>query len=379
LTIKEIINKTKAYYCLECGRCTGSCPVARIDRAYSPRLVVERALMGFESEVVADKGLWSCITCDICNSRCPSGVDYTGFIKAARANATKIGNRGICTHGGVISSLMHIMTNPNLRQDRLWWVGEDLKISPKGEILYFVGCLPYFETIFKDIKSNSLSIAISVIKIFNQLGIAPVVMNDERCCGHDLLWTGDVENFEKLAKLNIDLIQKTGAKKVVTSCAECYRTLKLDYPEYVGGLDFEVVHISEFLAELIDKGEVEFNRLEEKITYHDPCRLGRHLGVYDSPRKVIGSIPGIKFAEMERNKSNSACCGTSAWINCDMFSEEMRRERLEEAKATGADTLITACPKCQIHFNCTLSNDDMGIKIKDITNLIAEAIKGSGT
>lgn len=374
MSIENIVNETKAYYCLECGKCTGSCPISRVNKYYSPRMTVERALLGFDKELLADKGLWSCMTCNICNDVCPSNVDYTRFIRYARADALKTGYTGTCTHGGVLSSLMRIMGNPNLKQDRLRWVSEDLQISEKGDILYFTGCLPYFETIFKDIGVNCLDTARSAVKIFNSIGIKPVVMPDERCCGHDLLWTGDLENFEKIAKLNVDLIERTGAKKVIFSCPECYRTFKKDYTEYVE-VNFEMAHISEFLAEKIDKGKIVFGRLEEDVTYQDPCRLGRHLGVYDPPRSVMGSIPGIRLIEMENSRERSICCGTSTWTNCDRFSEQIQMERLKEAKEA-ADTLITACPKCQIHLSCAMKGKIPldGIEIKDFSVLVAYAM-----
>ena len=374
MSIEDIVNDTKAYYCLECGKCTGRCPISRVNKDYSPRMTVERALLGFDKELLADKGLWSCMTCNICNDICPSNVDYTGFIKYARADALKTGYTGTCTHGGVLSSLMRIMGNPNIKQDRLRWVSEDLQISEKGDILYFTGCLPYFETIFKDIGVNCLDTAKSAVKIFNSIGIKPVVMPDERCCGHDLLWTGDLENFEKIAKLNVDLIERTGAKKVLFSCPECYRTFKKDYTEYVE-LNFELAHISEFIAENIDEGKIVFGRLEKEVTYQDPCRLGRHLGVYDPPRSVMVNIPGLRLIEMENSRERSICCGTSTWTNCDRFSEQIQIERLKEAKEA-ADTLITACPKCQIHLSCAMKGKIPvdGVEIKAFSVLVASAM-----
>ncbi|MDD2777363.1 MAG: (Fe-S)-binding protein [Methanocellales archaeon] len=374
MSLENIVNETKAYYCLECGKCTGSCPISRVNKGYSPRLTVEKALLGFDKELLADGGIWSCMTCNLCKDRCPSNVDYTKFIRYARAEALKTGYTGNCTHGGVLSSLMRIMGNPNLKQDRLGWVSDNLKISEKGDILYFTGCLPYFETLFKDIGVNSLDIARSTVKILNRIGIKPVVMPDERCCGHDLFWTGDLENFEKIAKLNVGLIRGTGAKKVIFSCPECYRTFKQDYSEYVD-MDFELVHISEFLAEKIDEGKIDFGSLEEDVTYQDPCRLGRHLGVYDPPRKVISSIQGIGLIEMEHSRERSICCGTSTWTNCDRFSEQIQKERLKEAKAA-ADTLITACPKCQIHLSCAMKSKTPidEVKIKDFSVLVASAM-----
>ncbi len=233
-----------------------------------------------------------------------------------------------------------------------------------------MGCLPYFEDLFSEIGVTSLDIARNTMRILNKAGIEPGIMKEERCCGHDLFWSGDIAGFEKLAKLNIENIEKTGVKKVVFSCPECYRTFKMDYPDY----DFEVIHITELLNELIRDGKLGFNKLDEKITYHDPCRLGRHLGIYDAPREVLKSIPGIEMVEMESNHSGSLCCGTSAWTNCGMDSKQIRLKRLAEAKATGASMLITSCPKCFIHLKCAqsekLPEELKGIQVNDISSLL---------
>jgi Fe-S oxidoreductase len=376
------IEETNISYCLECGKCTGSCPISRLNREYSPRMIVKRALMGFENEIFMDRELWSCLACNVCKERCPSDVDYPAFIRAARAEALKEGKvTGTCAHEGIIFSLMKIMKKTNIKQNRLNWA-KDMEISNKGELLYFVGCLPYFDPIFRDIGMNSLDIARSTVQILNRVGIKPVVMNNEKCCGHDMLWTGDSESFEDLARQNVNNIKETGAKKIVMTCPECYKTFKIDYPEYVDDLGFEVIHISEFLAELIDEGKIrfEFGGGARKITYQDPCRLGRHLGIYDEPREVIGNVPGIELVEMDRNRENAMCCGTSAWINCDRFSKQMQINRLKEAKSTGADMLVTACPKCQIHLKCAMSGElpvgkeEVEIEINDLSVLVARGM-----
>ncbi|MHC1635151.1 MAG: (Fe-S)-binding protein [Candidatus Methanospirareceae archaeon] len=378
MKIEEIVRETKAYYCLECGKCTGSCPISRRSRDFSPRFNVERALFGFGDEILHDNNIWTCLSCGICEDRCASGVEYIDFIRLIREEAVKAGERGRCAHAGILFSLMRLMTREEIRQNRLKWVSSDLKVSKRGEILYFVGCLPYFDVVFKRIELRSVDIARNTVAILNKLGISPVLMENERCCGHDLLWTGDIENFERLARLNIEMIKNTGAKKVIFSCPECYRTLKLDYPSYVGDMDFEMLHISEFLAEKIEKGELKLENeaiTGLKVTYHDPCRLGRHLGVYDAPRYVMHSIKGVEVVEMERSRDSAVCCGTSAWTNCDMLSEEMQMERIKEARATNADTLITACPKCMIHFRCGMSRRGQEkIEVRDFVELVAKAM-----
>jgi heterodisulfide reductase subunit D len=383
VNLEDIIQKTKTYYCLECGKCTSVCPVARYDSAFSPRLMIENALLGFEDELVLNQKLFSCLTCYACQKECPSDVDFPVFTREARSMAQDNGQHGVCAHSGQLQSLARLMTSPAIKQNRLEWLSKEYKVSDKSDVLLWVGCAPYFEPIFEDIGFNALDITKASLKALNLLGIEPRLLSDERCCGHDALWTGDIETFKKLAEHNAAQIREAGVKKIILSCPEGYRTLKLDYPNHVD-LGCEVQHISEFLAEKIGQNGLKLKEIKKRVTYQDPCRLGRHLGVYDAPRKVLESIPGIELVEMKHSGWESICCGTSAFTNCDSYSNLLRAERLSEAAATGADLLITACPKCQTHFRCAMV--DKGeehratpkIEIMDLANLVANAIGEGG-
>ena len=379
MNLEDIVQKTKTYYCLECGKCTSICPVSRYDSGFSPRMMIEHALLGFEDDLVHNNKLFSCLTCYTCQPECPSDVDFPVFVREARGMAQDSGQHGICAHSGQLQSLARLMTNPAVRQNRLDWLSNEYRVSDKSDVLFWVGCAPYFEPIFEDLEFSALDIARASLKTMNLLGIEPRLLPNERCCGHDALWTGDIETFKKLAEHNAAQIKEAGVKKIVFSCPEGYRTFKMDYPDYVD-LDCEVVHLSELLAEKIGQNGLKLKEVRKKVTYQDPCRLGRHMGIYDAPRKVIESIPGIEFVEMQHSGRESICCGTSAFTNCDAYSNALRAERLSEARATGADLLITACPKCQTHLKCAMT--DKGdehraipkIEIRDLANLVAEAI-----
>ncbi len=384
MTLEDIIKETKTYYCLECGKCSSLCPISRHNPSYSPRLMLEKALTGFEGDLINDQELFSCLTCYNCSLKCPADVDYPLFMQKVRTLAFAQGRYGVPADSGILQSFMRLMLNPAIEQRRLEWLSDEYRISEKGNILFFVGCAPYFEFAFEDFEAGALNIAKDSLKILNTLGIEPMVLADEKCCGHDLLWTGDVESFRKLAEHNARIIKESGAKKIIFSCPEGYRTFKFDYPHYVD-LDCELQHITEFLAENMGKGMLDFKEVKKKVTYQDPCRLGRHLGVYEQPRKLIEAIPGIELIEMEHTRDESICCGTSAWTNCDAYSKQIRTERLLEAKATGAEMLITACPKCQIHFRCAMvskgeeKGPDVEMDVMDIVNLVASALEDNGS
>jgi Fe-S oxidoreductase/coenzyme F420-reducing hydrogenase delta subunit len=385
LSTKEVVHKalkkTNVQYCLECGKCSGSCPISKINEAYSPRRTVERFLLGYEDKVLYGTDVWTCLTCFTCSERCPSDVRFPEFVRACRSVASKEVMGELCAHRGIPLALSRIMTNPNIKQERMGWLPNGAEISSKSDLLYFVGCLPYFDVVFEDFNLNLLKIPQSVVKVLNKVGIKPAMLRNEKCCGHDLLWTGDVENFEKLAKMNVANFKKTGATRIVTACPECYRTLKKDYAERLDNFDFEVLHFSELLSELVDKGQIEFEgKLQRKVVYQDPCRLGRHMGVYEPPRKVIASIPGVQMVEMGRNRENAVCCGVNAWLSCNKYSKAVQIDRLMEAKATGADLLVTACPKCQIHWKCVTTEklpvnpEDVTMEMRDLSVLVAEAM-----
>ncbi len=358
--LDKIINESKAYYCVECRKCSSACPVTRVYGKFSPASIVERALIGIDDEILKSLDIWKCLSCGICEEVCPSGVEFLDFIRKTRNLARKENNVGIYAHEGIFESLQKLMLSNEFDASE-WLQGLDVG---EDDTLYFAGCLPFYDIIFKDIGIKSTNIGISTIKILNSAGIRPAVM--QSCCGHDALWNGNVKLFKELAKKNVKEIKEMKIKRIIFSCPECYRTFKFDYPK----LNVEMMHISEFL----EKEEIEWNGKEDEktYTYHDSCRLGRHLGIYDEPRNVLKKV-GIEIKEMEHNREMALCCGTSAWMCCDWKAEEMRKERLKEASDI-ADVLITSCPKCQIHFRCTLSHEGHDIEVKDFAEVVAERI-----
>ena len=381
--IKEIIEETGAFDCVECGKCTSLCPVANRNKNFAPRLIVVKAQEGMEEEIKSDKDIWSCITCEICNDMCPYEVDFSGFIQRMRGEALESGNLPNCSQAGAIHT-MERMTGMGQKQKRLAWLTDDLKVRDKGDVFYFTGCVYQLGIIYNDRAPELKQVPANVVRILNAAGIEPVVSDKEVCCGHDLLWSGDEEGFEKLMEQNIKTIKETGAKTVVFACAEGYRTFDIDYKDFTGNLGFEVKHVSEFILDLVNQGKLQLNDGGSKVTYHDSCRLGRHMGVYDQPRDLIKAT-GADLIEMASIKEKAICCGVNAFVSCGEVSKRMQLDRILEAKATGAEAMLTFCPKCLIHYNCLLSSEKrppelegLNLKVKEASTFIAEKLKGSG-
>jgi len=360
------ITQKQSDFCMECGVCTGSCPVSRELPEFSPRRMIKRAMMDPDGGLLEGHEIWACLSCAVCSSRCPVGIDFPEFIRSQRVDARKKGNIPQESHHGILQTIAKLQTS-GITQRRISWAEEAGTFRDKGEYFYFVGCLPYFDVTFQYLELSPLESARSVLKLLNRVGIEPVISNDERCCGHDALWSGDEETFQRLARMNLEVIKSSGAKTVVFSCPEGYSTFKHHYPKYLGELPFEVLHMTELLERKLPEAGLSFKAsTPETITYQDPCRLGRFSGNYEKPRQLLELIPDIHLVEMDQNRENALCCGTSAWMECSNCSKATRLERLQEALATGAGTLITACPKCQIHFTCAQRNAELDLKVIDI-------------
>ncbi len=375
MSFQSIIQRNRAYLCLDCGKCTASCPLARVDLDYSPRRIVERVVFGEAHAVMANPHLWSCMTCGLCSARCPSDVDFARFIIELRAEAFQAGERGTYAHDGILQEVMRIQTL-NVPQERTGWLSDGLQVADRGEYFYFVGCLPFFEVIFADLEFEALEIARSAVQLMNRAGVVPVVSEDERCCGADLLLAGDVDSFRKLANLNIRAIEASGAKKVVFTCAECYKAFKNDYPGYVGQVPFEMMHLTELLSETTGATGLAFEPRPGPVTYHDPCRMARYLAVYEPPRSLINRVPEALLVEMQDSRERAMCCGSTAWVNCGGCLKLIQREKLRQARETGAQMMLTTCPKCQIHLSCA-SRDldaDQTAEVEDLVTWIARAL-----
>lgn len=377
-------SPSRAWACYDCGKCTASCPLARAGAHYSPRRQVLAARSADAVKAASESGgLFDCLTCGLCDERCPAQVHYTQIVRDLREQAHREGAEHDCPHGGALQSLMRMMAAGGTRQERLGWLDASLQTQPeRGEVFLWTGCTAYFDALFPELGVTTLNGTRAALGLLNQMGIVPVVSPEERCCGHDLLWNGDRPNFERLAAHNTALVKASGARTLVVPCAECLRTWKLDYAPFLGGSPLRVLHLTELLAERWpDLGSLHANG-GVRVTFQDPCRLGRHLGVYAPPRQVLDAVPGVARSEMRHSGASAVCCAGGTWSHCDRFAKRIQVERLQEARATGAEVLVTACPKCQIHLRCAMRDPGLGesihIEVRDVAEMVAAAV-GAGT
>ena len=373
----RLLTQKQIDYCMECGLCTGSCPVSRELSTFSPRQIIKRAVLDPDGGLVNSREIWACLSCASCSGRCPAEIDFPDFISSQRQQARRSGNLPQESHHGILQAIAGLQTR-DINQQRTGWAREAGVFRDTGQYFYFVGCLPFFDVTFRYLNLSPLDAARSMLALLNRMGIEPVISDHERCCGHDALWCGDHTTFRKLAEWNLEVIKSSGAKTVLFSCPEGYITFKNYYPKYFGALPFEVLHMTEFLARELPKTGLSFRASPaEAVTYHDPCRLGRLAGIYEAPRKLLQMLPESKLVEMERNRENALCCGTSAWMECANHSKNIQTERMQEAIRTGAQTLITACPKCQIHFTCARSDTDINLKVTDLYTYLKDRLNDS--
>jgi Fe-S oxidoreductase len=287
------------------------------------------------------------------------------------------------THDDIFPLISKIMADDRLHPNKLEFLEKtSLKTTDSGEVAYYVGCLPLMDNIFYKSDIKYVNTPKTIIGLLNEVDIIPVVLN-EKCCGHDTLWRGDIDTFKKLAEYNVKLYKEAGVKTIILGCAEGYRTWKFDYPKVIKEFDFEILHFSEFFLKEKILDDVRFpQETKIKVTYHDACRLGRLGGkLYDAPRELLKQIPGVELIEMENIRDDANCCGVSAFMGCNESTRTFRQNRIKEALETEAEYLLVPCPKCLTHFDCylnepSLEDDNLKNKIKviDLATFIGELL-----
>jgi Fe-S oxidoreductase len=358
--------------CYQCGTCSATCPWNLV-KNFIVRKIMHQGQLGlidFESEE-----LWMCATCKACVDRCPRGVAIIDVMRAMRRAVVEFSVGGI--PDGLRISMKNISATGNplgeSEDNRADWAkGLDVPQFTKGmDVLYFPCCIPAYDPSVQRVAKATANVLKKAGVNFGILG------TKERCCGESVRKAGDENLFKTLAETNISNFTEAGVTKIVTTSSHCYNTFKNEYPE-LGG-EFKVLHSSQFIAELIDQEKITFSKeINKKVTYHDACYLGRHNGVYDEPRKVLQSIPGIELVEMTDYRENSLCCGGGGgriWMDTKK-GERFSDLRIEQAIETGAEILAAACPYCILNFEDSLRSgeNEEALVIKDIAELVNEAI-----
>ncbi|MFX1452196.1 MAG: (Fe-S)-binding protein [Promethearchaeota archaeon] len=333
------------YQCSECGNCTEICHQTHNDYIHLP-------------------------TCD--------WIDHVKVWDALRKDLIEAGFAPLDKHG----KLIEYMNNDEMRNPygednakKFEWISEFPNIQDKGDFAFFIGCT---------IPLRQVDTLRNMMKILQAAGKKIAITKDEWCCSSIALRIGEEKSVKDIVKHNVEAFKKIGAKIVFTACAGCYRTLKKDYPELLGDdLPFQVKHITEILVNILNNNEISFKAEERekiKITYHDPCHLGRHMNLYDIPREVIAKIPGVQLIEMKRNRKNAWCCGAGGGVKSQFpdLALNISKERIKEAIETGSQVLITSCPFCIGNLRDAwkeLDNETQNkIKVFDIIDFIASLI-----
>jgi len=341
---------------------------------FSMRKLVRDANFGLSE--IEGEDIWRCTTCGKCAIDCPRQVGQVDAGVSLRRLATEYGIFAPSADPiRAIRSNLNAEGSPFIdeRSKRGDWAkGHNVPgFTPDMEILYYPGCYLSFDPRLK-------KVAVATSDILNKAGVKFGILGaKENCCGESIRKAGDEGLFVQLAKENIKTFIDSGVKKILVSSPHCFETFKNEYPEFM--VHFEVVHITQFIAQLIDEGRLEINgEYFNKVTYHDPCYLGRHNGVFDEPRDILNRIKGLELTEMVDFRENSFCCGGGGgriWMDTPR-GERFSDLRVAQAKDTGAKILATSCPYCIANFEDSLlsKGDDAEIEVKDLTEILRDAI-----
>lgn len=379
--------------CTRCGECVIWCPTfaEKPDRDGITPLVKTEKVRSFVRREhslrprppdstalqIHSEDTYDCTLCGRCGIVCPVHIDTRHLWIAMREDLVQ---RGVYPEAlnhlrETVTTHHNISGDPNA--ERLIW-SQNLDRIPDGvgkkdraEVVYFVGCVSSF-------YPQTYSVPQSMVEILDQAGMDFVVLGPEEwCCGFPLIIAGMGKAAVESVRHNVDAVRRTGAKWLVATCPSCYHTWKHDYPRILGEpLGFEVLHATELLAEILREGRLHLQPFEQTVTYHDPCDLGRTSGVYEAPREVIRAIPGVTLVEMEHHHEYSLCCGGGGDVEMadKGLTEAVARRRIQEAQATGAKVLLSACQQCKRTLMGAARREKVRVRVMDVVELVARQL-----
>ena len=355
--------------CYGCDLCDDACPV-RLFNAGDKLNIIYNTWNNEDDGVP----LYSCLTCTACTNACPQLVDYDSYVDI---------RRNLIVGGPPAAEIPHTVLQAVLAAEAE--EDADIEFIPVEEypidssVGYYPGCVDYIdqEMIFSHVNEGEMNLGettSAAFTIFEEMGKDVTYLGRDflKCCGHDQKWQGMTEVFEKLKAYNQKKLGESGIDTLVTSCAECFRTFAMDYE-----LDeMKVMHTTEYLIENGFEMDLATNE-DVTVTYHDPCRLGRQMNIYDEPRDLVKAVDGVDLVEMEHTGEDALCCGVSSMMSCNENSRALRLQRFDEVKATGAEIMLTSCPKCVSHFECLKFEGDPrhDFEILDVVSFLARQIE----
>ena len=363
------IEEYKLLECIQCGVCTGSCPVSAKAGLNIRQLMREIKLNG-RVEIPPEEVLWSCTTCSTCETRCPKELSPYEVLVGMRGITVEEGKVSATVRDALESVFKHGNPWDRARAKRSEWAeGLDVPaFTEDTELLFYVGCTPAYDP-------RCQETARALVSIFSAAGIDfGTLGNEESCCGDSVYGMGEKGLFEMLVEDNTELFEGRGVKRMVTASPHCFNAFKNRY----GDPGFEAQHYTQLLATLIDEGKLALTgRFEKTVTYHDPCFLGRQNDVYDEPRKVLEAVPGLSFVELDRSRERSLCCeggGGRMWM--EVPGERLAEKRIRGAVEVGAEVIATACPFCLSTLEDAVLTAGLegSIEVMDIAEIVAKAL-----
>ncbi len=318
--------------------------------------------------------IYQCPTCNACAETCAYEINNTDLYEALRAELVDAGC-GLDAHVPMNKAMVEKL-NPYQRDNQQkadWLQALDFKVkdasSEKAEVLYFVGCTAA-------LTPEIQSVAIHTANILKKLNVDFSVFGEhEVCCGSVAMRTGDRRAFNIVAMQNRELFEQSGIKTIITSCAGCYRTLKIDYKEIIDALGIEVLHTIEYIQRLLSQRDIPLKHLGLTVTYHDPCHTGRHTGLYEEPRDLLKRVATV--TEMDTIKENAKCCGAGGGVKKGFpeLSLEIAKSRIREAEETGAEAVVSICPFCYRNLSDAIKALDSKLKMIDLTELLDQGLE----